>query len=145
MKKVILVIFFIVSTFTSFSQDSTKIKNIKTLLELTGSAKLGIQMMNNIIESYKRTYPDLQSATTFWADFQKEMSIEDLISRMIPVYEKYYTDEDIKKLIAFYQSPVGKKVIATMPEVMQESMQIGQSWGKEISDKIANKIKEKNI
>src|SRR5262249_54408515 len=34
-----------------------------------------------------------------------------LLSRVVPIYAKYYTREDIQGLIAFYQSDVGRKAI----------------------------------
>lgn len=145
MKRYLLILILLIASITSFAQDSARIKNIQQLLEITGSAKLGLQVMNSIIDSYKKSYPKLENNNSFWSDFQKEFTAGEMINRIIPVYEKYYTDDDIKQLIQFYQSPVGKKVIATMPGVMQESMHIGEMWGKEVSDKLALKIKEINI
>ena len=46
-------------------------------------------------------------------------------------------------MIEFYQTPLGKKLVSTLPQIMQESMQVGQSWGKEVGDKIYNSLKEK--
>jgi hypothetical protein len=34
----------------------------------------------------------------------------------------------IKVVNAFYESAVGQKVISTLPQVMQESMKVGQEW-----------------
>jgi hypothetical protein len=62
---------------------------------------------------------------------------------VIPIYEKYYTETDINQLITFYNSPIGKKMIATMPQIMQESMTAGQSWGKQIRQRVLAQLKEK--
>jgi len=59
-----------------------------------------------------------------------------LTERLIPVYEKYYTVEDMQALIAFFRSPVGKKLLSTQPELSRESMKIGQEWGQEIGKKV---------
>ena len=40
-----------------------------------------------------------------------------------------YTKEDIKAMIAFYDSPVGKKITAKSGEVAKASMAAGQEWG----------------
>ena len=61
---------------------------------------------------------------------------------MVPIYDKYYTEEEINQIIAFYNSPVGKKMISTMPLVMQESMAAGQAWGKQLAAKVAQELKE---
>lgn len=43
------------------------------------------------------------------------------------IYRKHFTEAELKALIAFYQSPVGKKSLDTMPAIFQESSLVGQS------------------
>jgi hypothetical protein len=38
------------------------------------------------------------------------------------VYDKYYTLDELKDLIAFYKTPVGQKTIRIMPDLFAESM-----------------------
>jgi hypothetical protein len=64
---------------------------------------------------------------------------------IIPIYDKYYSESEIKELTEFYQSALGKKVIATMPQIMQESMQAGQNWGRAIGEKVYTNLKEKGF
>lgn len=73
------------------------------------------------------------------------MNSDTLINLIIPIYDKYYTESEIKQLTEFYQSSLGKKVISTMPLVVKESMQAGQTWGKEIGEKVYNDLKEKGF
>jgi hypothetical protein len=129
------------SSLTVSAQDSTKIRHIHQLMELTGMAKLGNQMMTNIISSYKQNYP--AATTEFWDAFMKEADMSQLFEKIIPVYEQNFTDDDIKQLIVFYQSPVGRKMIDKMPVIMQQSMQIGSEWGKQLSEKVIEKLKQK--
>jgi len=44
----------------------------------------------------------------------------------IGVYDKNYTLEEIKDLIAFYKSPTGQKSLKLMPTIMRETMQAVQ-------------------
>lgn len=62
---------------------------------------------------------------------------------IIPIYDKYYTADEINKLIEFYQKPLGKKLISVMPQIMQESMQTGQAWGEEVGKKVYKNLTEK--
>ncbi|WP_035672221.1 DUF2059 domain-containing protein [Flavobacterium sp. 83] len=128
---------------SGFSQSSSKKDNIKNLLELTGSGKLGVQVGQNMINSFKKSYPNVP--VEFWDDFLKEMNSDTLINLIIPIYDKYYTESEIKQLSEFYQSSLGKKVISTMPLVVKESMQVGQTWGKEIGEKVYSDLKEKGF
>jgi hypothetical protein len=65
------------------------------------------------------------------------------VALVTPIYDKYYTEADIDQLITFYNSPIGKKSVELMPVIMQESMSVGQEWGKKIAEKIAKKLKDK--
>ena len=40
----------------------------------------------------------------------------------IDLYDKYFTEAEIKDLAIFYRSPTGKKTIETMPKMFSESM-----------------------
>jgi hypothetical protein len=40
-----------------------------------------------------------------------------------PLYDKFFTEDELRGLISFYRSPVGQKSIEVMPELMRESMQ----------------------
>lgn len=45
----------------------------------------------------------------------------------LQVYPKYFTEDDLTQLVAFYRSPTGQKMLTTMPAVMRDSMQLSQS------------------
>lgn len=141
MKKQITTLFLIGFTLLGFSQDSSKTASIKTLLEVTGSGKLGVQVVQNMLASYKQSLPNVPQ--DFWDNLIKELKPEVLIEMIIPIYDKYYTADEIKKLIEFYQTPLGKKLISVMPQIMQESMQTGQAWGEEVGKKVYKNLTEK--
>lgn len=44
---------------------------------------------------------------------------------MADVYLKYFTVNDIKELIKFYQTPVGQKFVKNQSQIMLESAEIG--------------------
>jgi hypothetical protein len=136
---ILIALFF--SSLTLPAQDSTKIKHIQQLMEVTGSARLGMQVLTNITTTYKNIYPDASS--DFWDELMKETNPQVLVDLVIPVYDRNFSDDDIVQLTAFYQTPIGKKVVEKMPAIVQESMQIGSAWGKQISEKVMQKIKQK--
>ena len=45
------------------------------------------------------------------------------------LYVRHFTLEEMNQLIAFYQTPIGQKMLAKLPSLTRESMQIGQLWG----------------
>jgi len=46
-----------------------------------------------------------------------------LVTLAIPIYEKYFTNEEIKGMTEFYQTPLGRKMLTASPQVMAEVMQ----------------------
>jgi hypothetical protein len=41
------------------------------------------------------------------------------------IYAKYFTEQEIEDLVAFYASPTGKKTLEVMPQLMSEGMKAG--------------------
>ncbi|WP_418263061.1 DUF2059 domain-containing protein [Flavobacterium faecale] len=143
MIKIYTVLFLFLFTI-GFSQTSkTKTAAIKELLELTGSAKMGVQLGQTILANFKKSQPNVPEE--FWNEAQKEFNAENLIELLIPIYESNYTESEINGLIAFYQTSLGKKVIATMPNILNESMEAGRKWGMQISFKIYQQLKDKKL
>ncbi|MFA9188687.1 DUF2059 domain-containing protein [Flavobacterium magnesitis] len=141
MKKSLLILSFCVLSLSANAQSTSKSQKINQLLELTGSGKMATLMMDQMMESFKNSYSKVNEE--FWEDFKNEVKAEDLEKMIIPIYDKHYTESDIDQLIAFYNSPIGKKMISTMPQVMQESMIVGQAWGKQIGEKVLEQLKAK--
>jgi hypothetical protein len=60
--------------------------------------------------------------------------------RLVPIYDQYLTHEDIKGLVAFYESPLGAKLLSVMPQMSQESMLAGQTWGREFAETVRQRL-----
>ena len=117
---------------------AAKEQDIRKLLDLTGSGKLGVQVMEGMIANFKQANPNVPEA--FWSDFMKEVSPNGLVDLIVPIYDKHFTHDDIKGLIQFYEGPLGKKVTSSMPQITQESMAVGQKWGMDLGMKIQTKL-----
>ena len=63
------------------------------------------------------------------------------VDLIVPVYAKHFTNDELDALIAFYQTPVGRKTVSVMPQVTQEAMQIGQRWGQSLGPIIVERVK----
>jgi len=119
----------------------SKHEDLKELMELTGAGQLGIQVMEQMIGSFKQGNTGIPDK--FWDEFMSEVNVNELVELVIPIYGKYLTRNDVKQLIKFYKTPVGKKLIEVQPMIMQESMMIGQEWGQKIAEKVIKSLKEK--
>lgn len=137
MKKILVVFgFFLVIGFGAFSQ--TKEENIKTLIIMSGSGDLGMQVIDALLPQFSQMLPDVPNE--YWTKFRNKIEVNELIEMIIPIYAKYYTDDDIKQLIEFYKSEIGQKMIKLSPLMMQESMSAGQEWGKKIGEELIKEL-----
>jgi hypothetical protein len=141
MKQVLIITIFAISSLHLNAQQTAVEQDVRQLLELTGAAKLGIQAMEMMITQFQQGAPD--APNEFWTEFKKEIKPESLVNLLVPIYKKHFTQAEIKQLIAFYQTPIGKKVTATLPAVTQESMVAGQQWGQQIGAKVVQQLQEK--
>jgi hypothetical protein len=71
-----------------------------------------------------------------------QTKVDDLEDLVVPIYDRHFTLGEVNQLIAFYSTPTGKKVIAEMPGVMQESMAAGQKWGEALGAKIGAQLEK---
>ena len=66
----------------------------------------------------------------------EEMKWEKIKPDYIDLYAETFSAEELKELIAFYQSPAGKVFMAKQPELMQKSMQLSQKTMMRLMPKI---------
>jgi hypothetical protein len=120
------------------AEEAGKIQNIKKLLEITGTKDLTQQIIAQMLDLMKAEYP--QVPEKFWDSFVAELRPDEMIDEFIPLYSKYYSNEEIKQLIAFYQTPVGKKTIAILPQISRDSSAIGLRYGREAAQRALQKL-----
>jgi hypothetical protein len=60
--------------------------------------------------------------------FRQKIDIDSLLYQTAPFYSRYYTHEEIMKLIAFFESPLGHKTISKLPQIAQETIVVNQTW-----------------
>ena len=63
-----------------------------------------------------------------------------LIDEIIDIYARHFTEDDVRDMIAFYETPIGKKTIEVMPRLMQEGMQAGQRWAAEMMPGVEERV-----
>lgn len=75
--------------------------------------ELRLKVVSSSIRSGRRMYELLQEKV----DFNK--LIEDI---SLPLYDKYFTEGELRDIVVFNKSPTGRKVIQAMPILVTESM-----------------------
>lgn len=129
--------------FAEDKKESQKVKDIREFMSITGSDEIGVDVINSLISNFARMMP--QVPQSFWDEFRKQINPNEMAEKIIPVYEKHFTHEDIKGLLKFYNSDIGKKLISKQGPITEESMKIGEEWGYEQGMKAIDALKKKGL
>ncbi len=111
------------------SLDPTKESDIRSLMELVGARDMVQDGANNAIEQSREkliaTVPNNDKGqafvSAFAASYQKKFDVDQITDQLVGIYDKHFTDEEIKGLLQFYGSPLGQKVAAEMPKINREA------------------------
>jgi hypothetical protein len=123
--------------------DPAKEADIRSLLELVGARDQVQDSMTRAAEQYREklleTVPNNQQGQTFVntviTRYEKKFDVDEVTEQLISVYDKHYSDDEIKGLLQFYGSPLGQKVAAESPKIgreIQESIRL--SSGKAVKE-----------
>jgi len=143
-KTFIFTIALFISTYSFGQADTLYVQTLQKMFVITKVEDTYEAAINQMLTMMKEQAPD--SDSEFFKLMEQEFTVKamkELFHKMVPVYAKYFTQEDLEQLIAFYETPIGQKFVNTTPMVMQESMQIGQEWGMELGKKIEKMMKER--
>ena len=142
----ILLLLFVVAS-PLFAQQapakSEKAVNIERLLKLVGADKLQSQMLEQAIGMLKPLFAangqgdeaNRKMLNRFSTIMTEELRKADLARIAPELYDKYFTNEEIKGLIAFYESPIGQKTVQVLPALSAESMSRGQKLGEQAGER----------
>ena len=138
-KLILFVLFFTVPSF-SYAQDEVTVEEkaaISRLLEMTGAIDIGLTLSESMVQQMtdllRQTDPDIpERAFTILEEEVNAIIREEtgaLYEMLYPIYARHLTLSEVNGLISFYETPLGSKVVSTLPLIVQESMLAGQQWG----------------
>jgi len=120
---------------------SGKEAKIRALLRRTGSARMAVQMIDQMIATFRQTMPEVPGA--FWDEFRNEVRTEDLEAMIVPIYDRHYEESDIQALLDFFDTAAGRKMLKETPGILTESMDAGKKWGQGIAEKIIERLRKR--
>ncbi len=108
--------------------DPTKEADIHSLMELVGArdavqdgAKSAIeQSREKLLSTVPNNDKGQAFVNAFAASYQKKFDAELVTNQLVGIYDKHFTEDEIKGLLQFYGSPLGQKVAAEMPKITRE-------------------------
>ncbi|MCK5778530.1 MAG: DUF2059 domain-containing protein [Rhodospirillales bacterium] len=131
--------------------DVERQKAIIELMELTNSTQMIKQIGASVAEQMKATIrqqkPEISDkvievfAEEVRRGFNEESGV--LLAHSAQLYEKHFTHDDIKQMIAFYKTPIGQKTLKVLPQIVGESMRIGQQWAEQVAPKVIGRATQR--
>jgi hypothetical protein len=130
--------------------DPQKEARIRELMELTGAKNLGQQLIEAGMEQFRSSVLDSQPdnprakqfVEAFVSRFQKHFDSNSLTDRVVPIYDKYLSTDDIKGLLEYYHSPLGKRMLQALPNVARESQAAGYALGQQAAQDTMEELKK---
>src|SRR5216684_3562042 len=129
--------------------DPQKDTRIRELMDVTGAKNLGQQLIEAGMEQFRSSVLDSQPdnprakqfVEAFVVGFQKHFDANSLNERVVPIYDKYLTAEDLQGLLEYYRSPLGQRMLKVLPEVTRESQAAGFALGQKAAQEAMEELK----
>ena len=146
-----VIICVLISPAVSDNLSPAKRADIEKLMRITGPPDVTKKISNFFIrqmsQAIKASRPDLPAKTYRILSAEINKVIEDqmtakggFLDMVIPIYARHFSHKDIRGLLKFYQTDLGKKIIKIWPLILQESMTLAQDWSKSLGPLIKKNV-----
>ena len=131
--------------------DPAKEAAIRRLFEVGGTKESVKQLMGGMTDTMRpmleQSLPPgeyrAQLIDLFFQRFMSKFSTDQLLELAVPIYDKHFSTEEIDGLTKFYQTPLGKKAISVLPQIVLETQAAGRQLGEQIGrDSMTEVLKE---
>ncbi|MGC1550581.1 MAG: DUF2059 domain-containing protein [Rhodanobacter sp.] len=113
---------------------------VKQLMAVFSVDKVFSQMNTQMASVMSQQVPCVP--TSYWQNYIDADGVKALMERMVPIYQRHFTADDVEGLLKFYRSPLGQKVITQMPQVMSEATLANQQWGQERAQQMLGQLEK---
>jgi hypothetical protein len=134
------------------SIDPAKEADIRALLELVGARDLVQDGLTSSFEQYREkllsTVPNNDKGqafvNAFTTSYEKKFDVDQVTDELVGIYDKHYSEEEIKGLLQFYGSPLGQKVAAETPTINRETLAATRMASSKAAPEALLAVKEQN-
>ena len=127
MKKYLILTLLFCSIFSinaNDKRDTTIVYELFTTMEMDTTYQ---QTIEKILDVQTKQNPAIaRLKETMLKFFEKHMGWESMKVDMAKIYMNNFSDSELKELIAFYKTPIGKKAAILVPTLASEGAAIGQ-------------------
>ena len=115
--------------------DPAKDADIRALIELVGARDQIQDAITTSAEQYREkllaTVPNNDKGQAFVnsvvSEYEKNYDLDEVVRQLVVIYDKHYTDDEIRGLLQFYGTPFGQKVAAEQSKIVREVQEATRS------------------
>jgi uncharacterized protein len=125
--------------------EAEKVAVIRQILEATHAADQVVNAIEASVPVQRASNPKIPAV--FWDRFLEQARRQrgEFVDSLVPLYSRTFSLAELKGVLAFYQSPLGKRLLETQPGLMRESMQLGQRWGANIGAEVGRQLAAEGV
>jgi len=121
-----LLLFFTV--FSTLNAADSYTSTLAEFLEASGVTATHEKLANDLATKFGVSTTDSKYTKVLGEQISK------LNSDLAPIYKEYVTENDLKSMIKFFKSPVGKGFVDAQPEILEKSVGVISEWKSGLKD-----------
>jgi hypothetical protein len=120
----------------------------KQIVEIKGVKAMFAPLVHGVI---KKTTDSVLQTNLMWAKDISDISAQmekdfqprgqEIVDATARFYASHFSEVELKQILAFYQSPVGQKMLVDEPRALDESMGYAGNWGDNLSIEVMSKLR----
>jgi uncharacterized protein len=120
----------------------------KELIDLKGAGAAFDPLLSGVIEYHKnffmQTNPNLgkdlnEVARKLMSELAPRRS--EMQQELTRIYASHFTEQELKEALAFFKTPLGRKLITEEPKALEAAMKAADDWSQKVADEVVAKFR----
>jgi hypothetical protein len=120
----------------------------KEIVTIKGGDNMFGALIPNVVEQAKSMFEQQNPAlgkdlTTVAAKLRTDLAprMAEVNDEIAKSYASHFTESELKEMLAFYKSPVGRKMISEEPKAIAQAVNFAQAWAQKFSEEVLTKYR----
>lgn len=134
--------------FAQQKPSAAAIETAKEIVTIKGGDNMFGPLIPNIVEQAKSMFeqqnPNLgKDLATVAAKLRTDLGprMSEINNEIAKSYAAHFTESELKEMIAFYKSPVGRKMITEEPKALAQAVNFAQNWAQTFSEEVLTRYR----
>ena len=130
------------------SPSPAAIEVAKEIVTIKGGDNMFGPLIPNVVEQAKSMFEQQNPAlgkdlSTVAAKLRTDLAprMTEVNNEIAKAYASHFTESELREMLAFYKSPVGRKMIAEEPKAIAQAVNFAQSWAQKFSEEVLTKYR----